>query len=75
MKEVWLTRNKALLRRAATQDFDRIVFSDEKIFTVEQHLNPQNDRIWSTNMSASISYARKVGFPTETEISDSKIPK
>lgn len=43
-KEVRLERCRRLLRRHATQE---TLFTDEKLFTVEQAHNHQNDRIWS----------------------------
>jgi hypothetical protein len=30
---------------------DEIVFSDEKMFVLEQQLNVQNDRVWSVSLS------------------------
>lgn len=46
-KRVRLERCKRLLRRHAPLDWDRILFTDEKLFTVEQAHNHQNDRSWS----------------------------
>ncbi|KAI6653971.1 MhmaT1 transposase [Oopsacas minuta] len=43
-----LERCKGFLRRLGTQDFEKILFSDEKLFTVEEATNRQNDRILST---------------------------
>ncbi|KAI6659634.1 Transposase [Oopsacas minuta] len=43
-----LERCKGLLRRRGTQDFGRILFSDKKLFIVEEPTNHQNDRILST---------------------------
>ncbi len=40
-----LERSKALLRRHDLGNVNRILFSDEKLFVVEEHLNAQNDRI------------------------------
>jgi inhibitor of nuclear factor kappa-B kinase subunit alpha len=42
-----LERSKALLQRYGFGDVDRIVFSDEKLFVVEESLNSQNDRIYA----------------------------
>ncbi|KAI6647895.1 hypothetical protein LOD99_8356 [Oopsacas minuta] len=47
-----LSRSKGLLSRFATQGLDRVLLSDEKLFTVEQASNRQNDRILSTCISA-----------------------
>jgi len=46
-KRVRLQRCRQLKRLAAGQRWERIVFTDEKLFTVEQAHNHQNDRIWS----------------------------
>jgi transposase len=43
-----LERSKALLQRYDFGDVERIVFSDEKVFVVEERLNPQNDRVYAT---------------------------
>jgi inhibitor of nuclear factor kappa-B kinase subunit alpha len=40
-------RAQELLGRFAASGPRNILFSDEKIFTLEQSLNAQNDRIWS----------------------------
>jgi len=46
-KRVRIQRCRQLKRRAAGQRWEHILFTDEKIFTVEQVHNHQNDRIWS----------------------------
>ena len=40
-----LVRCKGLLRRLAPRDMDKVLLSDEKLFTVEEVNNRQNDRI------------------------------
>lgn len=45
-KKVRLQRAKKLKRLSANGLLPNIVFSDEKIFTVQQYLNKQNDRVW-----------------------------
>lgn len=47
-KEIRLQRCRELARRHAAGNWKRILFTDEKIFTVEQHHNHQNDRNWSS---------------------------
>jgi hypothetical protein len=47
-KLVWLQRSHTPLRRAAGTPLERIVFTDKKLFTVEQVQNRQNDRSWFT---------------------------
>ena len=46
MKETRLKRSRMLKRRFAAGRHRSILFSDEKIFTIEQNHNHQNDRIW-----------------------------
>ncbi|GFU52054.1 DDE_3 domain-containing protein [Trichonephila clavipes] len=41
-----LRRCQKLLRRAASQRWERFLFTDEKLFMVQQVHNSQNDRIW-----------------------------
>ncbi|GFS92440.1 uncharacterized protein TNCV_1159371 [Trichonephila clavipes] len=43
---VRLRRCRKLLRRDASQRRERFLFTDEKLFTVQQVHNSQNDRIW-----------------------------
>ena len=54
-----LTRCKGLLKRFGTGDIDRMLFTDEKIFTVAEATNKQNDRILSKN-TQSIPESAKV---------------
>jgi len=44
--KVRLQRTKFLLKSDTLKNFNRILFTDEKIFTIEQRFNSQNDRIW-----------------------------
>jgi inhibitor of nuclear factor kappa-B kinase subunit alpha len=46
-KDKRLVRCKRLLRWSGNNRVNSIVFSDEKIFTVEEKLNKQNDRIYA----------------------------
>ncbi|XP_070132598.1 uncharacterized protein [Drosophila bipectinata] len=46
-KRVRLQRCRQLKRRAAGQKWERILFTDEKIFTIQQAHNHQNDGSWS----------------------------
>ena len=48
MKATRLKRSKALLRMFGAGRHRQIVFSDEKLFTVERSHNHQNDRIWAS---------------------------
>jgi hypothetical protein len=42
-----LKRLKALLQRYGYGALERIVFSDEKLFVIEEHLNAQNYRVYA----------------------------
>lgn len=42
-----LHRCKGLLERCKDDGYQNILFSDEKLFTIQQAFNRQNDRIWS----------------------------
>ena len=42
-----LARAKILLPRIEARMLPNVVFSDEKKFDVQHHVNPQNDRVWS----------------------------
>lgn len=46
-KKMRLERCRDLLARAAGGKWETILFTDEKLFTIEQAHNPQNHRIWS----------------------------
>ena len=50
IKKKRLGRSRALLLRATPEVLDKIIFSDEKLFTIEQASNSQNDRILSPNV-------------------------
>ena len=42
-------RSKVLLERYAREKIQKIIFSDEKLFGVEEQLNSQNDRIYAAS--------------------------
>ena len=44
-KDVRKERCQMLLNRAAGNNWERILFSYEKLFTIQQAYNPQNDRV------------------------------
>lgn len=46
-KEKRLKRSKSLLKRFAKDDLENMVFSDEKLFSVQQYHNSQNVRIYA----------------------------
>lgn len=47
LKRIRATRSKALLQRYARGRNKKILFSDEKIFTIEEKFNRQNDRVYA----------------------------
>ena len=44
-------RCRALIKRCAVESYRKILFTDEKIFTVEEKFNKQNDIIYAKNKS------------------------
>jgi hypothetical protein len=50
-KQLRLERSKAMLQRFAPHDVEKILFTDEKIFTIEAVSNHQNDRILAPRVS------------------------
>ena len=52
-KRVRLQRCRLLQQRAAGTRWERILFTDEKLFSVEQAHNRQNDRYWSSQSPGS----------------------
>ena len=53
IREKRKSRSEILLNRHVNQGLERVVFSDEKLFTIEEATNTQNDRILS-KISSSI---------------------
>ena len=47
--EKCLARAKILFSHIEVGTLPNIVFSDEKKFDVQNHVNPQNDRVWSSD--------------------------
>ena len=45
--ESHLARARILLSRLEAGTLPNLVFSDEKKFNVQHHVNPQNDHVWS----------------------------
>lgn len=70
-------RSKQLLNRFSGNDYQNILFTDEKMFTIEQFVNKQNDRIYSKSQpNVSIS---RTGHPKSVMVfagitSDGKTP-
>ena len=66
MKQKRLIRSRGLLLRLAERGIDNVLFSDEKLFTIEEASNSQNDRILSTKPSAipkELLYVKRVQKP------------
>ena len=57
-KKIRLDRAKALLARYADGQHRKILFTDEKIFTIEEKFNKQNDRVYARS---SREAKKKVG--------------
>lgn len=55
-----LERSKTLLQRYDFCNGERIVFSDEKLFVIEEHLNAQNDRVYAGTFEALPEHVRNV---------------
>ena len=54
------SRCKRLLRRFANCDLENILFTDEKIFTIEEKHHSQNDRIYATSRKTATKNARRI---------------
>src|SRR5271166_5075256 len=66
-KTTSLIRCKRLLRRFTKSHVGSIVFSDEKIFNVEEKLNSQNDRIYAASIEdVPEKYGRSSAFSRQT---------
>jgi transposase len=61
MKTTRLQKSKELLTRFADGAHRNILFSDEKLFTIEERYNKQNVRILSPNLPSANSSGRLVG--------------
>lgn len=60
LKTLRLQRSRALLKRYAKNGHRKILFSDEKIFTVEENFNRQNDKVYAKNSQEANTVAPKV---------------
>ncbi len=49
LKNIRLTRVKALSKQLGRGGFKKLLFSDEKIFTAKEHINKQNNRYYAEN--------------------------
>lgn len=59
LKTMRLNRSRVLLKRYAQNGHRNILFTDEKIFTIEECCNRQNDRVYAKNsQEASVAVPR-----------------
>lgn len=70
-KQKRLQRCRELLKRFKPVDTLDILFTDEKLFTVEQSFNHQNDRIWSKSVKDANNngrYVSRKGHPASVMV-------
>lgn len=60
LKAMRLARSRALLKQYAQNGHRKILFTDEKIFTVEENFNRQNDRVYAKNSKEASMIAPRV---------------
>ena len=60
LKEIRLTRAGRLLQWYAENGHENIIFTDEKIFTIEEQYNSQNDKICAQTSCEAKKKAPKV---------------
>ncbi len=60
LKEIRRVRAKALLKRYAGDKYRQILFSDEKIFTIEEKINRQNERVYAHSSKEAGAKVRRV---------------
>ncbi|GFS73133.1 uncharacterized protein TNCV_686931 [Trichonephila clavipes] len=60
---VRLRRCRKLLRRAASQRWERFLFTDEKLFTVPQVHNSPNDRTWCVDAPRTSALVEHHQYP------------
>ncbi|UYV84295.1 hypothetical protein LAZ67_X001770 [Cordylochernes scorpioides] len=59
-KRVRLERCRLLKHRATDEQWERILFTDEKLFTIEQAYNHQKDRIWSAEAPGTSNNSQSI---------------
>ena len=60
LRQKRLDRSRSLIRRFTALGLDTVLFTDKKIFTVEQFFNCQNDRILTHSVSTMTEDIRNV---------------
>ncbi|XP_026325277.1 uncharacterized protein LOC113234191 [Hyposmocoma kahamanoa] len=71
LKKNRVVKSKQLLKRYAKGGHRKILFTDEKIFTIEQHFNKQNDRIYaqsSKEASQLVDRVQRGHYPTSVMV-------
>ncbi|TLO71586.1 hypothetical protein FEG37_18500, partial [Acinetobacter baumannii] len=71
LKENRVVKSKQLLKRYAKGGHRKFLFTDEKIFTIEQHFNKQNDRIYaqsSKEASQLVDRVQRGHYPTSVMV-------
>lgn len=71
LKKIRKERSQMLVRRYANNEHRSILFSDEKIFTIEEHFNKQNDRVYahsSAEASEKISRVQRGHHPSSVMV-------
>ncbi|KAI6658776.1 MhmaT1 transposase [Oopsacas minuta] len=71
IRQKLLLRSKKLLSRLAEHGYHNVLYSDEKLFTIEEASNSQNDRILSSTSSTineELRYVRRVQRPLSVMI-------
>lgn len=60
LRSIRASRSKRLLKEHANGSYRNILFTDEKIFTVEEKFNRQNDRVYARNSQEAAKKIQKV---------------
>jgi transposase len=71
LKKNRVVKSKQLLKRYAKGGHRKILFTDEKIFTIKQHSNKQNDRIYaqsSKEASQLVDRVQRGHYPTSVMV-------
>lgn len=60
LKKQRVVKSRALLKRYAQNGHRKILFTDEKIFTIEEQFNRQNDRVYAPDAKTARQVAPKI---------------
>lgn len=64
-KEKRIVRARILLDKISERNLSKVMFTDEKCFTISAKRNPQNDRVWSAAQRKSEINKDRILFPKE----------